>query len=355
MGSTLAAIGVFVYFGYQPEPPASFVRQWTEAIDALLVMQPIYPLREDVQVGDIYLSVDQSAVAPQLVAPRKIGHVDVTDLLQQYYKSRPQLPQLVADKPADLGSTVPTQPMRLRQVAIPGFRVLRTDERSGFGRASGRLFGFNLGSHSANSTTVSISLSAVQELTAPDDNVMIDRIVTFCHSPEGFLTFNEDRLRFSLGQIIDVTNREKLNSARPSIFIISRVLYAGAIDLAISDATVLSGSSRDEGGPKIKADKASETNGQGGDGSNRAAGETERHESLTLEAKALGVSMGITANLAFGDRQTMVLRQTFDVPMAFAFGGISVKAMGEGALKNCELVKASAGAASGRFLSGGNN
>jgi hypothetical protein len=331
-GLVCIALGT-VYLGYHSNRPASAAKQWTRTIEGLSLV-PIYPLREDVQVGDIYLSVNSGAVASNVLPQRRIGHMDVSSLIDDYDKSRVLLP---GGAPLKSGNV----PGRFRSVAIPGVRLATVDSRAA---DAGELFGLSQSARANGSLSAAISVSSVTELSLPDDNTVINALMAFCKSPSGFWTFNEDRINFSLGQMIDTKDEAKLAAADPTVFVITQVFYAGSIDVSVAQTSGLNGQAERK---RNSADGSAKDQASTDE---RSLGSEDKPRSNSIARSEPLASFGINATVAFSDDQTLLLKQQFDRPMAFAVTGISLKVRGT-TLSECNLVAASAQRGNGRFLS----
>jgi hypothetical protein len=83
--------------GLRSVPEVPVAEQWTRTINNFSLI-PIYPMRENVYVGDVRLTVNLAAVERGIIPYRNLGHVGLAEQLNGYYQNRPSLP---ADKSFD--------------------------------------------------------------------------------------------------------------------------------------------------------------------------------------------------------------------------------------------------------------
>jgi hypothetical protein len=103
----LLAIGVFGSMfllggcpGGRLPPPIPVEEQWSAAIRNFAFI-PVYPMREDVEVGDIALVVDPGSIYGRQLASKPLGYMDVSNILEAHYKERKPLPRTSAERPPD--------------------------------------------------------------------------------------------------------------------------------------------------------------------------------------------------------------------------------------------------------------
>lgn len=306
-----------------------------------LGMTAVYPMREDFYVGDIFLTADTPCMKDGSIArlPEGIllGSLTTSKIVPDYYGGRPQFPKASSAPKGSVGAdgTLPINPQseasdifrngrpftRLRLASFPAFSLgsfsrAELGATAGAGGGLGRLFGIS----SEDSSRIAVTALQVEEvqLTGGD---MIDAILRFVKTPEGVATLERAKI---LEPNLRVRQRDNMpkgceDSPPPAkLIFINRVFYAQAMDFDFGTTSALAVTL---GAALKKADEISQRPGLPGtpDGGSANTGEA----TANALAKALGALAGTQppgfgASLAVGHTGTVVLRQAFERPLAFA-------------------------------------
>jgi outer membrane protein OmpA-like peptidoglycan-associated protein len=114
----------------------SVIQEWDAGISKLGIT-PVFPPREDIQVGDLFLTVGAGSTGERGPAPKQIWLADLglASSIQDFYKSRFAMPAESAGKD-DAGRLAPPAgsangvfktgalPTRLRSVSFPSFSII---------------------------------------------------------------------------------------------------------------------------------------------------------------------------------------------------------------------------------------
>ncbi|MGF1628465.1 MAG: hypothetical protein ACFCUT_03250 [Kiloniellaceae bacterium] len=338
-----------------PEVPVA--KQWTETINNFSMI-PVYPMRENVYVGDMRLTVLPETQDLGQLSYRNLGHLDLGEKLNDYYTNRPSLPKDATapqntqkpetpwPQPSSTASIFltkadPTNTHRPRLAALPGVKVATVAQGtlaaqipvSGIGNVGGA-------AAARGSRLLDISLSGVEEIEAPADWVVLAAFEAHCKKEVNNALSNRS-YRFSLGQLIQPSGYdtdgnpqfadEMLQASRPQVVIVTRVLYARSIDFTFKTdqgysadiAAVLGALENLQGVSTALAQMQRKTD----DGAAAPAAEADiaafETELASLVAGlrstvSASAAPGVVLSTVFVDARGITLRDVFERPMAFA-------------------------------------
>lgn len=357
-------------------------KKWTETVRNFALI-PIYPMREDVHVGDLRLVVAPDAVGDYRLGYRNLGHLPIEDSLQQYYAKRKGLPKLVkapdeadttpspADgpgwqQPEDSSGifTVPNPPgpvTRPRLAALPGVTLARfAGAEIGGGAPLGPIqAAFGLGG--SDDLEMSITLSGIETIEAPDDITVIRLLNRACdEDSDGSYPalYDGEALDFSLRQLVSFedggdgkSEAERIAETKPQVVAITRVFYARAIDYSFSldrefAANLLAtlegleelqqmaalglttAQQQGEGEPEEEGSEAGEDEAPETPAPTQEAilGDLVTRVGELRRSFAAAPAPGVSAAFAFFDSRGLTLREVFERPLAFAADGLAVDA-----------------------------
>jgi hypothetical protein len=355
----LAILAVLVLSGcgLRSVPEVPVAEQWTRTVNNFSLI-PIYPMRENVYVGDIRLTVDSAAVERGIVPYRNLGHLKLNGQLDEYYRGRPSLPH---DKGFD-GRRDPTAPWeqptsadsiyvpvaidpantnRLRLAALPGVKVATVAQGSLGGRVPLQGWGQIGGGLAARGTRLlDISLTGIEEAEAPSDYMVKAAFDAYCER-EKFTSLSKASLEFSLAQLIPPArwNPGIMQEVRPQIAILNRVLYARAIDYTFktaegygADIAAVVGPLKDlqalsqSVGASAKSPPGTELVGAAGTGTIPLAKELAALVASLRSTLSASASPGVALSTVFVDARGVTLRDIYLRPLAFAAQAVALDA-----------------------------
>jgi hypothetical protein len=343
------------------------VEQWTKTINNYSFI-PVYPMREDVYVGDVRLTVPPDSLMRGQLGYRRLGYVDLRKEMEDFYRSRPTLPPTLVEV-KDGQSTLGKQPTangsifaigenadntnRLRLAALPGIKVATIYQGQIGGRVPTGAANLGFGVTGRNGRVLDITLTGIEELEAPSDLVVRKKFMEYCKNSENLAP---DALDFALTQLLSSAEPETppANAGNPEkgppraqVVVITRVLYARSIDYTFSteqgyaaDLAAVTGSITELSSlvDKLPDSGASGEQG-GGDGSvaeKPPASGAEAAAALVnsisgasgglLSSVSGSTAPGIVAKAVFVDSRGITQRETFERPMAFAVQAIGFNA-----------------------------
>lgn len=345
--------------GLRGVPEVPVAKQWTATINNFSMI-PIYPMRENVYVGDIRLTVVPETLELGQLSYRNLGHLDLRGELNTYYSKRPSLPRDAASQdrsqdpktpwpqPLSTSDSIFLQPAvadpantnRLRLAALPGVKVATIAQGTLAAQIPVSGVG-NIGGAAAarGSRLLDISLTSVEEIEAPSDYAVLGAFEKYCEKHKKEELSNKS-YRFSLAQLIRPIgydsdgnpkfSDETLTAAGPQVVVVARVLYARSIDYTFKTdqgysadlAAVLGTLGNLQGLSTALAQKGSkpeaETTEPTKDSAAALAKElTELVASLRKTVSA-SAAPGIVLSTVFVDARGITLRDVFERPMAFA-------------------------------------
>lgn len=319
-----------------PEVPVA--QQWATTMNNFS-LQAIYPMREDVRVGDIKLTVDAKTVPHGVLPFRDIAHLDLSDVMQAYYEQRASYPVDQSFTKGQDGSKPWVQPIsptgiftknktdvnRLRMAALPGIKVATVVQGTLGGQIP--LQGTSVGGAIAaqGNRVLDISLTGIEEVRAPDDFTVFRRFQESC-ATDIKDHLSEDQLSSSLA----LMTAEPVERSQPQLAIITQVYYARAIDYTFKTdqayaadlaATVGSLSELAKLSAALGKDSVPSTAASGGVAAGQDASSTAKEIAdlvAAMRSKISGATApGLTISTVFADTRGLTLREVFQVPLAF--------------------------------------
>lgn len=359
--------------GCRARPPElSVADQWARAIHNYSLI-PVYPMREDVYVGDVLLSIDPEDTKKGNLNYRRLFSLDLSESLRDFYKKRQSLPPthydeksgaFVAGKqPRAKGNVFladPTDPdnvNRLRMAALPGIKVATVSAGTFGARAPVGTFDLAFGASAEASRRLDIALTGIEEIQVPSDYTIKLALEKACKDSKTGALLSPDAIRFALAQLVRPDSpkgppswntpeaQQRLDDARPQVRVVSRVLYARAIDYTFAadagsaaELAAVAGSLEELGELVEKLRESREAASR--DGTNKAesaapgsaSAARDRASGLTGKASGLLSSVagskapGIVGSFLFVDSRGLTLREVFERPMAFAVQAVAFSA-----------------------------
>ncbi len=322
-----------------PEVPVA--QQWASTMNNFS-LQAIYPMREDVRVGDIKLTVDADTVPHGVLPFRDIAHLDLSEDMRAYYEQRASYPVDNSFSKEQDGSKPWVQPIsptgiftenktdvnRLRMAALPGIKVATVVQGTLGGQIP--LQGTSVGGAIAaqGNRVLDISLKGIEELKAPDDYTVFKRFSESC-AGKGKLNqhLSDEQLQNSLA----LMTTKPVAQSRPQLAIITQVYYARAVDYtfktdqgfgadvaatvgALSELAKLSAAL---GNKEITPAAAASGSEASGDGASTTAKEIAGLVAAMRARISGATAPGLSFSMVFADTRGVTLREVFQVPLAF--------------------------------------
>lgn len=335
-------------------PPNMNVRQvWGDSIKNYGIT-PFYPMREDVFVGDVFLVVEAPCRKSNIPARNEsalLGSINPIALQKYFFEfygqravypktaqdPRPKNPNEVASSTAQSVAST-TEPIfapsarpfdRLRLAAFPSIslgRVSRGDlaVTAPAGGGLGRFLGLSAEDHAA----VSVGVSNVEEVQLP--------LPTMVRAISEFLESNDAKKTFDPGDISEIVTHLKLRHVEsaaacvdtpspPKVVFINRVFYARAIEFDFGEGSATNFAI---GAALAKGDAVTVRPKFSGPPNNQDQNQTSQNAITNLDAEGKSIlntltglagsqTPGISATIGIGQFGNMVLRQSFDRPLAF--------------------------------------
>lgn len=305
----------------------------------------LYPPRENVYVGDVYLFVHNPCSGSQsnLMQATLLGSLPVGDMqsaFESFYGTRPELPAEAASAsgtpPAGTNHSASPQPtssdifwkgapggrpfVRLRLAAFPEMKLGSvTKTEIGGGGPLGGIAQLVGAAGYDKSTQVDVSVTGVEEadIPAPVFYRAVKKFLAGDKAGDVLDTEAIDKLYKQMNALMrDETRCEKPVPFEPDIIFVKRVFYARAIDFSFSDTQALAAL------VKASTQTPATGSGTGTPAAVPAAGATTAEtaaNALSSELASLAGSgtPGVGASLAVGSSGGLVLKQSFARPMAF--------------------------------------
>lgn len=324
------------------DPNISVKREWTNAVRSF-AMIPVYPMRENVYVGDLRVTGDRDD--PFALNYRNFGHIDVSTVLEREMRALPQFPvteppsngQLAFGQPKATGSINSHRgtPNRLNMVALPGVELatLRGADLAAHGPVGGVAGLFNLGFR--KNDVVKLTLKGVESMEITDQNAW-PALLKRCGQLKGVTnSVNSTALAASVRA---VTTAED-GPAKPSLHMITRVFYARSIVYTTNrvrqtGGNFSTGASQedipDPGDPLssipplLNDGKQSSSAGTTTDTQGAAtAGTVEEPSAGSVQVRS--ETPGVSASFVSASESAVSLTQIFERPLAFAVDVLTIE------------------------------
>lgn len=333
--------------GCSPVKDGFVMRQWSENMRELGI-HPIFPPREDVYVGDVYVSESPAAPGVNDVSVNrssqlalKFASIDVEKALDGQYKKRPEFPANNGSQPKESIFKAPQYPRRLKTVAFPGF--LRATASGADVAALVPVDGLpvGLGAQLSDVKTASVTVSSAESASLP----WIDLAASF-QEDNLFVVPGADSEK-TRAMLKSAAGRNGTPAQTVDVTVISEVFYARSFDVTMhvgrdaaakieatlpgstsgksvteavtgkADSAVSAGAST-PGAKATDAGTPTATELAAGASSKLAANRKNASDSIP---GAPGVSVGFRATAA-GD---IGLRRTYENPIAIGYRGATYR------------------------------
>jgi hypothetical protein len=359
----LTAVSAVLLASCSDDPgPINIREKWGKSIHNF-GLQAVYPMREDFYVGDILLSVpapdcgiNKITLEPDAALVGSITPGLIREKFNWFYGHRVVLPK---SEPAPASSAATAQSPsvaivpqattayifardgedrsfdRLRLAALPAFSV-GTFSKGDLGLTSASAgLGQTFGLSGKSSAAVSVSLTGVEEVQIPAPE-LLNAVYEFLASEEAERVLDPDNM-IEIATHLALRNpplAKGCTERKPLLVFINRVFYARAIDfdfgydqtiaatlgVALQAASVVQQRPELPGAGTGSAPPAGPT---GADQSAKAGPSVQSLEqsvdaaSAVLRALAGVQPSGVGAGFGFGQYGGLVLRQSFERPLAF--------------------------------------
>lgn len=319
-------------------PQVPVAEQWTRTIENFS-LSAVYPMREDVRVGDIKLTVAPNSTTNGQLPYRNIGFLNIDRAMREYYEQRPSYPTDAKIALTRDGSQPWAQPVaknslfeadttdvkRLRMVALPGVKVATLFDASVSGSGLLGAFGIGGGGSASNGRTLDISLGGVEEIRAPDDLSVLRSFQSYCSTQIG----EDGRLSpQNIALSIGLMTSAKKEIAKPQLAVVNHVIYARAVDYTFKSESGYAADISAVAGALSELAKLSTAQGDkaavapkpatgGGDNSSKASGLADL--AAVARSKIIGAGVpGLSFSTVYVDSRGVTLRDVFERPLAFA-------------------------------------
>ena len=292
-------------------------RDWSKNLRELNI-QPIFPPREDIQVGDVYLlpySQKEKSDADKSYTPIGIwvNSINLNYELKQHYSQRPDFPKTRYNK--DTSSTMERQPIsngnlfsggevnRLKMVLLPTFFKA---EISAFDATSlipsNALGQLGIGAENIKKAFVTISSASSYGIPVSKLKSKIFENGKFCINKATGMDLAS--LRFT----VDKAASGKKQSQKALLIIPTEVFYARTLKVQLSvDKRAEAGNTGSQNKPAGTAPQEI---------ANKAQTSLDEHKRKTLVTPGISVNVGSSAHGAVS------IDRTFERPIAIGFRGI---------------------------------
>jgi hypothetical protein len=196
------------------------------------------------------------------------------------------------------------------------------------------------GAAGERSVALSISLSGIEEISAPNLLSMDKAFEEWCSDTDNSKNVSQRSIELSLLNMLPDMSSETINKAKPRVAVITRVLYARAIDYTTANSFGFSAqiAAVAEGLSALRQLAPQGQQGQQGQGQQqgtatppsgaRASVLQQQAQLQALAAQLIGTvatstSPGLSASFVFVDSRGLTLREVFDRPLAFAAEAIA--------------------------------
>ncbi|HEV7369376.1 hypothetical protein [Arenibaculum sp.] len=335
--------------------PGFVAREWDSSMRELNIY-PLFPPREDVQVGDLYVVLADAKDGPQDIDYGTPGiwldSLLTRDLVEAFYDARANLPQGLpaalgpdgnpvaaggsAVTPTPLSQVVSATPPdnayrsadplgRLRLVQFPAFSLALLDE-SQIGLAAPSLLGGLLGGI-GDSDDLNLSLSVPQaESYALPANALIDLLQKQCAAGKPVI----DPARVALAG--DMLRRPGDATGTPVLTVISEVFYTRTLDYTFSRQSgfgigAAAGSAATGSQPVPGTDTGSTTDTAAGTDIEARLAALETQVNGTVSAAGGQTLPGARGSITFAGDRSIRLSQSFERPIAIGYRALFVRTL----------------------------
>ncbi len=296
-------------------------RDWSENLRELNI-QPIFPPREDVQVGDVYLlpyAEGKTTEAKKNFTPigTWINSINLIEELKSHYKQRPDFPKTTNKK--DTKSTMEQQPTskgnlfasgdvnRLRMVLLPTFFKAEISAFDATALIPSSQLG-NLGVSAENIKKAFVTISSASSYGIPIAKVKnkLFEDGKFCINKAAGMDF--DTLKFT----VDKIGNNKKQARKALLIIATEVFYARTLKVQLSIDKSIGASNQNN-----------VSNGNSTAGTQEIANKPNTAEAKLAERKLNTlVTPGVSVSVGSSAHGSVSIDRTFERPIAIGFRGI---------------------------------
>lgn len=313
---------------------------------AALGLRAVYPIRENLQVGDVLLvlSVPEVKDLPAFgdLGRYNLFRLNVKDALDRHYTLKYNLPKATFTPPA-AGAAWPqptvtsgsvfdhaSPPNRLTMAQIPAFRFASARGSELAAAAPLGVVALGLGLGLKDSRDVSLQYDGIEEMDLPI-GVMRMEVQKFC--ADGARRDEREALAAQTAAILAAT-KDKVPGSHWLVLFVSNVLYARSIDMAFAHDTQFRGDLT----ANIAKLQALSSLVQGGAGTGLgvpaipapgaapAASGAPANLGAVIASLASQNTPGVAGSFVAMDAERIVIKSVYERPMAFAASGIAFKA-----------------------------
>ena len=331
----LPCVACVVFAGCSTVPQISIKERWNQSINNFALV-PIYPMLEQVYIGDLRLFVDKSS--PYGLSSRYIGHVDGIE--NELYTKETKLPTYPKTKtPPSLAKSPPmwVQPddqisppgsvtqQRLRRAAFPSMALVSvTDGELGGSGLSG-LWSWIVGGSVRSEATLNLSLFGVETLEL-DDISAYAATIEYLNEQVGS-TDDSGSDAFKEGVCAAATSLGDPRGETSKIAVITRAFYARGIQYTYGDtfAASLRAAAGEGERPSLPREEMEagvplapeEDEAPAPDGDEGKAGDGTNTVAVDLAELDSRTTPGLIGRFATVRDDRLALTDTFERPMAF--------------------------------------
>ena len=325
--------------GCSTVPEISVKERWNDSIKSFALV-PIYPMLEQVYIGDLRLFVNDSS--PYGLSSRYIGHVEgIEDELYLKEAALPVYPKTSAPPSLnDRSASMWQQPtgqmilpgadtqLRLRRAAFPSLTLVTVSEADLGGSGLSGLWNWIVGGSSRSEANLSLSVVGVETLELDDVTAYNATLEYF-----GKLVSTSDEAKvevFEEGVCAAAQWLGDSTGEASKIAVVTRAFYARGIQYTYGDSFAASlRAAAGEGERPSLPNKNSETMEQlkGAQGKTLPSGTTEGNDgsdgntvAVDLAELETRTTPGLIGEFAMLRSDRLALAETFERPMAFGVG-----------------------------------
>jgi len=344
-----ASAGVFALLAacssfMQEQPGISYAKSVVQ-----LGIYPVYPPREDIQVGDLYGMEDNARLDPSKLHSVFVRTIDMTPEIKDYlahrYVFRDTTTSLDQGEVTGLSAAVPNQTdaptggkvldrSPLQDLPIAGFPAIEVDSGLSIGIEGAppdiaAIFGFA----AAKTEKMTLHFGMVTSYSVPTE-VALDKLRAFCHGPPYNDIVVKDCGNDNLSILIDEkfqlgTNGPKtVRTAHP--LLVSKVYLARAISYTFNDATLAAAAAGVAGGngkaapPIVNGNLLSAAVASDDPAMVSALANFQSALNSTVDSSQQN-TQGVSFSLSGYDRNSVTFQEIFQRPVVVGYEGVYVQ------------------------------
>jgi hypothetical protein len=328
-----------------PELQKSVAEQWIDAISQLGI-EPVYPLQEDIVVGDVFAIITKDLTGGDVthtpLAGRsiKLTHLDLTADIEESYRNVYTFPD-TAPRTTNEQSSIQTPSKgsifkaggvrsQLPLVVFPGFTIARVKNANATGSSG---LGAFFGGSASSDETIEMRISEA-ETYGVSALVAEDRLIAFCKGSNHPEVCTEDGARQQLSIIVGsaiyetvpVENRKPQMRLAVEIALVSRVFMTRSIESRISRNRAIAGG----GHVGQAADEATTSSAERPSSGAQAHKDADEIAKLRAELDSMKKELaaqrsnapGAELSVQEGDAVTLRLVEKLQRPVVFGFKSV---------------------------------